>query len=217
MAFEENLTVLLVDDDVPLLGILAKDFRNKGGFDVITATSTNEALAQLINARPELVILDLYLKDGLDGLVCIQKMREHGYKGLIFMLTGETMPEVLEQVIKAGVDDYITKGEFRSLADEIKRLLGLHFESILSGRPLNRISEGGYFRSRGLRQDEIGFLAKYAALGCPREKNFSSMTGLDASYVWKTMKSIRDKLGIDSTPKLARIVTMVEFMGRRGI
>ena len=112
-------------------------------------------------------------------------------------------------------DSGLAAGSVLSGTYQIVRLLGAHLESLLEGRALDRISEGGYFRSHGLGPEELAFLSTYVALGCPREKEICKLTGLEPNTVWRLMKGIRDKLGIDSTPKLARIVTLVELMGRR--
>ncbi len=214
MDIGETLKVLLVDDDPALLWAFSKDLHDRGGFEVLTAVSSQEALSKIITQRPDLVVLDVFLHDGVDGVECLRRMRATGYKGLVFVLTGESSPDVLEPMVRAGADDYLIKGSLDSIARDIIGLLGRHLDSILTGRPLDRVSEGGFFRSRMVTRDEAAFLKRYAELGCPREKDLSFLLGMHPTMVYKLMWSIREKLGINSTPKLVRIMTLIELMGR---
>ncbi len=215
MSRDKQLRVVVVDEAPSVLSAIAKDLKGYGGVEVLTATSGPEAIAKVIAYRPHLVIVGHTRGSGLDGFGCLRGIRDQGFQGLIFLLASRADPPVLEEAVKAGADDCLSLGPGASVADEIVRLLGAHLESLLEGRALDRISEGGYFRSHGLGPEELAFLSTYVALGCPREKEICKLTGLEPNTVWRLMKGIRDKLGIDSTPKLARIVTLVELMGRR--
>ena len=99
--------LILVVDDEPQIVKLARDYLERGGFQVITAADGTTALAQARHQRPDLVVLDLNLP-GMDGLdVCRALRRESDVP--IIMLTARL--EETDRLIglELGADDYVTK------------------------------------------------------------------------------------------------------------
>jgi len=98
---------ILVVDDEPKMVKLARDYLEKAGFQVLTASEGRAALAIARQERPALVVLDLNLP-GLDGLdVCRELRRESDVP--IIMLTARV--EETDRLIglELGADDYIAK------------------------------------------------------------------------------------------------------------
>ena len=62
-----NERVLLVEDDASLRGLLAEHLRSEG-LSVLEARDAGEASAIAVRDRPEVVILDVMLPGGPDGL-----------------------------------------------------------------------------------------------------------------------------------------------------
>ena len=70
-AAERPPRILIVDDDAAALRLLAVGL-DATGFDVLTATSGEEALALIANSPPDAVVLDFEMP-GLNGAeVCAQ-------------------------------------------------------------------------------------------------------------------------------------------------
>ncbi len=68
------------------------------GFEVIgTARSTEEAEKFLAKERPDLIIMDIYLKGEKTGLDLAQEIHAHDPIPIIF-LTASTKPEVVETI-----------------------------------------------------------------------------------------------------------------------
>lgn len=67
-----EISLLLVDDELPLLGLLKK-YLEREGFSVETAESGAQALAAASNGRFQLVVLDLNLPDmgGEEIMACL--------------------------------------------------------------------------------------------------------------------------------------------------
>jgi DNA-binding response OmpR family regulator len=114
--------LILVVDDEPKVARLARDYLQKNGFRVTTATDGQSALAMARREKPDLVILDLMLPD-LDGReVCRILRRESDVP--IIMLTA--LSEEIDQVtgLEIGADDYITKPfSVRALVARVRALL----------------------------------------------------------------------------------------------
>lgn len=97
--------VLIVDDEeiirVVLRELLAKDF------DVVTATSGEEALALCKDIQPDLVVLDIMMP-GLDGYETCRRLRQAYNIPVIFATSAESLEEHLK-AFDAGGNDLIVK------------------------------------------------------------------------------------------------------------
>lgn len=99
-------TVLVVDDE-PRIVTLVRDYLERAGFQVITASDGPAAVRTARTGRPDLVVLDLGLP-GMDGLDVARALRATGTTPII-MLTART-DEIDKLVgLELGADDYVTK------------------------------------------------------------------------------------------------------------
>jgi two-component system alkaline phosphatase synthesis response regulator PhoP len=107
MAFQ---TILVVDDEPHIVEIV-RDYLKQAGYRVVTANDGQMALTQARHERPDLVVLDLMLPGGLDGLdVCRRLRQDPGLADVpIIMLTARI--EETDRLIglELGADDYVTK------------------------------------------------------------------------------------------------------------
>jgi len=114
--------LILVVDDEPKVARLARDYLEKNGFRVITASDGQSALTIARHEKPDLIILDLMLPQ-IDGReVCRILRRESDVP--IIMLTA--LSEEIDQVtgLEIGADDYITKPfSVRALVARVRALL----------------------------------------------------------------------------------------------
>jgi two-component system phosphate regulon response regulator PhoB len=115
--------VLVVDDDMPLVRVLALHFETEG-YPVRVASSGREALAQVRLRRPAVVILDAMMPN-MSGVEVCRQMREMAgsdeFKIMIVMLTAN--PQVQEEAREAGADAFMTKPfSLQGLTAEVRRL-----------------------------------------------------------------------------------------------
>jgi DNA-binding response OmpR family regulator len=99
--------ILLVDDQQELLHGLAVNFRREG-YEVLTATSGEAALALVPRQTPDLIVLDVMMP-GMSGYDVCRELRRRGVETAIIMLTarGEEIDKVVG--LEVGADDYLTK------------------------------------------------------------------------------------------------------------
>lgn len=99
--------LILVVDDEPKIVKLTRDYLEKDGFRVISASDGSEALTVARRDKPDLIILDLMLPDINGWDVCRTLRRETGTP--IIMLTARS--DESDQIVglELGADDYITK------------------------------------------------------------------------------------------------------------
>lgn len=98
--------ILVVDDEKPILDIIKFNL-NKEGYEVYTAEDGEEALKQVEEVVPDLIILDLMLPK-VDGLEVAREVRKK-YDMPIIMVTAKDTE--LDKVLglEMGADDYVTK------------------------------------------------------------------------------------------------------------
>ncbi|MHB8489495.1 MAG: response regulator transcription factor [Candidatus Dormibacteria bacterium] len=101
------MTRVLIVDDEPAIVRLIRDYLERAGFDVITATNGEDALQGFTRGRPDLVILDLSLPR-MDGLDVARALRRAGDVPII-MLTARTEEADRVAGLELGADDYVTK------------------------------------------------------------------------------------------------------------
>lgn len=119
--------ILCIDDDVPLVQILARKL-TLDGYTVRTASDRQNILAELQKLpSPDLILLDVGLQ-GMSGFDLLKMLRKHPKLGSVpvIMLTGRVSPEDVLQGMTNGADGYVSKPfQFDALAVAIKTVLGL--------------------------------------------------------------------------------------------
>ena len=75
MINDKKQTILIVEDELPLLKVYADRFSDEG-FLVLKANNGQEGLDLAIKEKPDLILLDI-LMPVMDGLTMMQKLREN--------------------------------------------------------------------------------------------------------------------------------------------
>jgi DNA-binding NarL/FixJ family response regulator len=86
------------------------------------ARDGREALELVEAQRPDLLLLDLSMPE-LDGLQVLWEIRERALTPKVLVYSGFTAPNIREAALRAGADDFLTKGaEPREIVDRLARL-----------------------------------------------------------------------------------------------
>ncbi len=101
--------LLIVDDEPNLLRAVAACLK-AGGYDVSTARSGREALVQLAEAVPDLVVSDVRMP-GMDGYQLMRQLRGAPRTALVPIVFLTAKDETADRIegFRAGVDAYLTK------------------------------------------------------------------------------------------------------------
>lgn len=99
--------ILIVDDDEGLLLLMAEALRAEG-HAVTTAASGRAALAALAERVPDLMLLDLKLRD-VDGPALLAKLQDGAARVPFLVVTGQGDEKVAVEVMKRGALDYVMK------------------------------------------------------------------------------------------------------------
>ena len=103
----EDKSLLILDDDDPLRGRLARAMEKKG-FQVKEAKTVAEGLNIVKTTPPGFACIDLRLEDG-NGLDVIKELSKNKRDCRIVMLTGYGNLPTAVAAVKAGAIDYMAK------------------------------------------------------------------------------------------------------------
>lgn len=103
---EDKKTVLIVDDEKPIVDILEYNLK-KEGYNTLVANDGLEAVNIALSEKPNIILLDIMLPK-MDGLTVCKKVRT-ALNIPIIMLTAKE--EEIDKILglELGADDYVTK------------------------------------------------------------------------------------------------------------
>ena len=104
---KNETNILVVDDEIGYRRVLNNALTERG-FCVKTAGSGEEALEELRNQEFPIIILDMKLPGGIDGLELLQKVKEQ-YNTSVLIMTAYGGIETAVEAMKRGAFNYITK------------------------------------------------------------------------------------------------------------
>jgi DNA-binding NarL/FixJ family response regulator len=103
------IRVLIVDDH-PMVREGLRSMLGGGGVDIVGEAGTGaQALAQMPDCRPDVVLLDLELPD-MDGLAVLRQIKEIAPDLPVLVVTMHQDPERVRQAVQGGASGYVLKG-----------------------------------------------------------------------------------------------------------
>jgi DNA-binding NtrC family response regulator len=104
----DGAQVLLVDDEANIRRMLGALLRDEG-FAVTEAASGNAALLMLDDSDPDVVLLDLMMPPGPDGLETLSRIRERGSMAPVIMMSGKAQLTDAVRAVKLGAFQFLEK------------------------------------------------------------------------------------------------------------
>ena len=104
----EHFSVLIVDDETDFLETIVKRLQ-KRRIDTAGVSSAEAALALMEERRFDVVVLDIKLPGGMDGLEALRAMKHKQPLVEVILLTGHASVETSIEGMKLGAFDYLLK------------------------------------------------------------------------------------------------------------
>ena len=127
-----DITILIVDDRETNRDIL-KRLLQAAGFKTLEAENGKEAVELTIKHKIPLILMDIRMPE-MDGIKATQAIRESAMSEgmlknvVIIAVTASVFPEFKEQILAAGMDDFIAKPfKIAEVFNKIEQHLGIHF------------------------------------------------------------------------------------------
>jgi len=128
--------VLIVDDDVNTRDALA-EISAAEGFTIAVAGNIKDAQAQIMQQRPDVVLIDLKLPDG-SGMDLFNDIESRATTEIV-LITGHASVETAVEALRLGAADYLTKPinfrRLKALLSRIPRTVDLKEEIGVLRRP----------------------------------------------------------------------------------
>lgn len=106
---EEYLRVFVADDNQMIREALIQVIESLEGMEVIgSASDSEEAIAKIVNEKPDVVILDLRMP-GVGGLEVLRTIRENGVKSIVIIFTAYSLQRYRLEAIRLGADHFYSK------------------------------------------------------------------------------------------------------------
>jgi DNA-binding response OmpR family regulator len=102
----KKTTILTADDDPQLLRLIARNLELEG-YEVVVASDGKQALEQIEQKVPDLVLLDVMMPR-MDGFTVCQRVREFSAVPII-LVTARGQDQDKVRGLDLGADDYLTK------------------------------------------------------------------------------------------------------------
>lgn len=115
---------LLIVDDHQLAREGLRAVLEDAGFEVVaTAPNGEEAIDLAVAMRPDVVLMDVRLGPGIDGLEATRRIVARGLECKVLMLTLHDMPAYVREALAAGAAGYVLKdaaiGELKAAIDQV--------------------------------------------------------------------------------------------------
>jgi len=122
-------TILIVDDDTDLRGLLREQLELHEEFAAREAATASDGLRQARESRPDLILLDVDLPD-MDGREALKLLRGGGVSTPVIMLTAASGDSDTILGLESGANAYVTKPfKFNVLLAHIRAQLRSHEQS----------------------------------------------------------------------------------------
>ncbi|NNK58357.1 MAG: sigma-54-dependent Fis family transcriptional regulator [Desulfofustis sp.] len=102
-----NKPILIIDDEATIRESLS-DIIEDEGFSTLTASTAEEGLELVETENVALVLLDIWLGDGMDGLTALKRIKDR-LDIPVIMISGHGNIETAVQAIQDGAHDFIEK------------------------------------------------------------------------------------------------------------
>ena len=100
---------ILIVDDAAFIRTMVKDILVPRGFEIVgEATNGNEAVQKYMELKPDLVTMDITMKEK-DGLEAAREILKRDPNARIIMVTALGQEKMLLESFKIGVKDFVVK------------------------------------------------------------------------------------------------------------
>ena len=137
---EEKPKLLVVDDEESQSDSI-KAYFSRRNFSVFTAATGEEALANIKDHKPDLILLDIKLAGAMDGRDVLSALRRHDKETKVIVITGNMLSqERIQEIKEMGIIDFLLKPvEVQRLDQIVKKVLSETYPKALRFKAIKGI------------------------------------------------------------------------------
>jgi len=221
-----HVRVLVVDDDSAVRRSLSTAL-GRDGYEVLAAEGGNAALAHLVAASVDAIVLDVAMPEP-NGLEVCRRLRARGDRTPILMLTARDLVDDRVAGLDAGADDYLVKPfALAELRARLRALLRRHavsaerlsYADVVVDLAAARVTRGG--REIALTRTEYLLLELFLrnpGRVLSHSQIFQAVWGYDfgmrSDNLWVYMGYLRTKLEAAGEPRILHTVRGLGYVLR---
>ena len=117
------MKILIVDDEQVIRDALGLKLQREG-FEVVLGKDGLDGLRSFHSARPDLVVLDIVMPGGMDGLTVCRRIREVAETPIMMLSAQAVTEDNIVEGLDAGADEYLVKPvRLKEFVARVKALL----------------------------------------------------------------------------------------------
>ncbi len=102
------MKVMIVDDEQAIRDALGRKLKREG-YEVIACQNGLDAVRAFHSERPDIVILDIIMPEGMDGLTVCRRIREVADTPIMMLSAQAVTEDDIVDGLNAGADEYLAK------------------------------------------------------------------------------------------------------------
>lgn len=213
-------SILIVDDHQLAREGLRAVLSGDGYGDIHLASNGEEAVDMVRELAPDIVLMDVRLGDGIDGLEATRQIAALGLSTKVIMLTLHDMPGYVRTALSAGAAGYVLKdteiGDLRSAISQVlegRSAVPLDLVSAaMSSDPVSNVS-GELGKLLTAREQEV---VEHVAEGLTN-KEIARKLEISPATVKVHVERLISKLGVADRTQAAVLATKLKSAGTNSV
>jgi len=209
--------ILIVDDEPTNVAFLERLLAYGGYTDVLSSSSGEEALKNVRERQPDLIILDLQMP-GVDGYGVLATLRSSVESGIyvpILVYTADVTFQARKKALELGASDFLIKpGDAQEILLRVKNFLVVRELHLALSSRNDNLEEMVRERTRDLYESQIEIIERLAMAGERRDDD----TGEHTRRVAELSGAIAAEMGLPAqTVHLLKLTARLHDLGKIGV
>lgn len=122
-----SLKIYTVDDEEYYMNLVKVNLEKLGYEDIKTFSTGEACLLEIVQEKPDCVILDYLIKEGMNGDEVLKRLKLNYPEVEVIILSGQEDVEIATNIIRNGATDYVVKNKmsFFNIGNTLKKITQL--------------------------------------------------------------------------------------------
>jgi len=119
-----SIKIYTVDDEEYYMNLVKVNLEKLGYHDIKTFSTGEECLLEIVREKPDCVILDYLIKEGMNGDEVLKRLKLNFPDIEVIILSGQEDVEIASSIIRNGATDYVVKNKmsFFNIGNTLKKI-----------------------------------------------------------------------------------------------